>query len=77
LPTLPVDDVDSLAVEASFRCEVSALAEATAASAGIDVAALFVAAGKTAKYCPRCHTGYTKGTGCADCGGVVLVDRSI
>jgi hypothetical protein len=53
------------------------VAEATAASAGIDVPSLFVAPGKTAKYCPRCHTGYTKGTGCADCGGVVLVDRSI
>jgi hypothetical protein len=77
LPTLPVDDVDSLAIEASFRREVSALAEATAVTAGIDVAALFVAPGKTAKYCPRCHTGYTKGSACADCGGVVLVDRSI
>ncbi len=75
LPTLPVDDVESAAVEASFRRDVSAVAEATVAAAGIDVTALFVAPGKTAKYCPRCHTGYTKGTGCADCGGVVLVDR--
>ena len=75
LPTLPVVDDVSSGVEVTFRKRVAALAQDAAAANGVDVTAAFAAPGRTPLYCPRCHTGYTKGSGCGDCGGVVLVAR--
>ncbi len=75
LPTVPVDDDIARAVEATFRARVAAVAERVAAENGVDVAAAFVAAGRTPLFCPRCLTGYTKGASCADCGGVPLTAR--
>ncbi|HEY1098762.1 MAG TPA: hypothetical protein VGF99_07530 [Myxococcota bacterium] len=75
LPTLPVDDDVSRGVEAAFRARVAVAAEAVAGAEGVDVAAVFVAPGRTPLFCPRCLVGYTKGEGCSDCGGIPLVKR--
>ncbi len=75
LPALPVDDPRSAAIDVAFRARVAAIAEGVAVAAAVDVGVAFTAAGRTPLYCPRCHTGYTKGTGCNDCGGVALVAR--
>jgi hypothetical protein len=76
LPTVAGNDAVNVAIEAAFRAELSAVCEAVAADADVDVVAAFVATGTTPLYCPRCHTGYIKGSACADCGGVPLVARS-
>ena len=76
LPTLPVADGVSSAVEGSFRERVSTIAERIAGENGVDVVVAFTAKGRTPLYCPRCHESYTKGSGCADCGGLPLVTRA-